>query len=227
MSNDVLAIARGELGNTESPAGSNRTKYGAWMKLDSQPWCMSFVQWCFAQAGYPLPFRTGSCNALLEWYKQNRPECVVTIPQPCDVIIYNFGHTGIVESVSSGKITAVEGNTSPGDSGSQDNGGGVFRRTRSKSLVKAYIRPFEEDDMDQQKFNQMFRAAMDDYRKELRDNDSGQWSKEAREYAVASGLFAGSGTTPDGQPNYMWEDLLTREQAAQLLYAFAQTFGLA
>ena len=81
--------------------------------------------------------------------------------------------------------------------------------------------------MDQQKFNQMFRAAMDDYRKELRDNDSGQWSKEAREYAVASGLFAGSGTTPDGQPNYMWEDLLTREQAAQLLYAFARRFGLA
>ena len=108
MSNDVLAIARGELGNTESPAGSNRTKYGAWMKLDSQPWCMSFVQWCFAQAGYPLPFRTGSCNALLEWYKQNRPECVVTTPQPGDVIIYNFGHTGIVESVSSGKIRSEE-----------------------------------------------------------------------------------------------------------------------
>ena len=37
---------------------------------------------------------------------------------------------------------------------------------------------------------------------------SGQWSREAREYAISSGLFAGSGTTPDGQPNYMWEDLL-------------------
>lgn len=81
--------------------------------------------------------------------------------------------------------------------------------------------------MDQQKFNQMFRAAMDDYRKELRDNDSGQWSKEAREYAVASGLFAGSGTTPDGQPNYMWEDLLTREQVAQLFFRFAQSIHLA
>lgn len=227
MSKDVLAIARGELGNTESPAGSNRTKYGAWMKLDGQPWCMSFVQWCFAQAGYPLPFWTGSCNALLAWYKQNRPECVVTIPQPCDVIIYNFGHTGIVESVSADKITAIEGNTSLGDSGSQDNGGGVFRRTRSKSLVRAYIRPInKEDDMDQEKFNQMFKTAMEAYRKELRDNDSGQWSKEAREYAVSSGLFAGSGTTPDGQPNYMWEDLLTREQVAQLFFRFAQRNGM-
>ena len=80
----------------------------------------------------------------------------------------------------------------------------------------------KEDDMNQDKFNQMFKTAVEAYRKELRDNDSGQWSKEAREYAVSTGLFAGSGTTPDGQPNYMWEDLLTREQAAHLFYQFAQ-----
>ena len=42
-----------------------------------------------------------------------------------------------------------------------------------------------------------------------------------------NGIFSGGDPGPDGQPNFMWEDLLTREQAAQLLYAFAQTFGLA
>jgi len=47
----VLSIARGELGNTEVPAGSNRTKYGKWYGMNGQPWCMMFVQWCFAQAG--------------------------------------------------------------------------------------------------------------------------------------------------------------------------------
>lgn len=95
------------------------------------------------------------------------------------------------------------------------------------SLVRAYIRPIKkEDDMDQEKFNQMFKTAMEAYRKDLRDNDSGQWSREAREYAISSGLFAGSGTTPDGQPNYMWEDLLNREQVAQLFYRFAQRNGL-
>ena len=114
MGKDVLTVARGELGNTESPAGSNRTKYGAWMKLDGQPWCMSFVQWCCAQAGRPLPFRTGSCSALLDWYRRNHPECVVTTPQPCDIIIYNFGHTGIVERAAVNTITAIEGNTSAG-----------------------------------------------------------------------------------------------------------------
>lgn len=227
MARDVLTIALGELGNTESPAGSNRTKYGAWMRLDGQPWCMSFVQWCYAQAGKQLPFKTGSCSALLNWYKANHPECIVAEPRPRDIVIYNFGHTGILERTFGSTVTAIEGNTSPGDSGSQDNGGGVFRRTRRKSLVKAYIRPFKEDDgMDQEKFNQMFKVAMENYRKELRDNDSGQWSKEAREYAVSSGLFTGSGVTPDGQPNYMWEDLLTREQVAQLFFRFAQQNGL-
>ena len=34
---DVLNIACGQLGVTESPAGSNRTKYGKWMGLDGQP----------------------------------------------------------------------------------------------------------------------------------------------------------------------------------------------
>ena len=39
---------------------------------------------------------------------------------------------------------------------------------------------------------------------------------------------AGNGTcAKDGQPNMMWEDFLTREQAAQLLYRFARKYGLA
>ena len=132
MGNNVLDIARVELGNTENPAGSNCTKYGKWMGLNGQPWCMSFVQWCFAQAGQPLPYRTGSCSELLNWFRKNHPEMVFTDPMPRDIVIYNFGHTGIVESVAGSTITAIEGNTSAGNAGSQSNGGGVFRRKRSK-----------------------------------------------------------------------------------------------
>ena len=84
----------------------------------------------------------------------------------------------------------------------------------------------QEDEMDQEKFNRMFEAAMGQYQEKLRDNDCGKWSQEARRFAVEHGIFAGSGTAPDGQPNFMWEDLLTREQCAQVLYAFAQRFGL-
>ena len=85
----------------------------------------------------------------------------------------------------------------------------------------------KEEDMDQEKFNKMFATAMQQYRQELRDNDCGDWSQKARQFAVDNEIFAGGDPGPDGQPNYMWEDLLTREQAAQLLYAFAQRFGLA
>ena len=81
--------------------------------------------------------------------------------------------------------------------------------------------------MDQNKFNEMFKVAMTAHQKELQDNDCGEWSREAREWAIRVGLFAGNGTTADGQPNYMWASPLTREQAAQLFYRFAQDHGLA
>ena len=80
--------------------------------------------------------------------------------------------------------------------------------------------------MDQEQFNRMFEAAMGQYREGLRDNDCGQWSLEARRFAVNNGIFAGSGVDAEGRPNFMWEDLLTREQCAQVIYTFAQKFGL-
>ena len=33
----VIEIARGELGQTENPAGSNLTKYGFWYGVDGVP----------------------------------------------------------------------------------------------------------------------------------------------------------------------------------------------
>ena len=181
MVKDPLKIAAGEIGNTESPANSNRTKYGAWYGLDGYPWCMMFVQWCFDQAGRKLPHKTASCSDMLSWYQKYQPERVVTTPQPRDIIIYNFGHTGIVESVASDIITAIEGNTSAGDAGSQSDGGGVFRRTRSKALVTAYIRPFDnyEEDDDMVTY------------KTLADVPS--WYKPAVQKAISKGALTGTG----------------------------------
>lgn len=232
---ELLAIAARQIGITEWPKNSNKVKYNTWywggeVSGSDYPWCMAFVQWCYNEAQMKLPYKTASCSALLNWYREHHPECVVSKPQPGDVVIYDFGHTGIVESAAVGKITAIEGNTSAGSSGSQDNGGGVYRRTRSTSCVRAYIRPItamqiesEDDDMiTQDKFNQMFNVAMEAHRKELRDNDSGTWSEEARQWAVDTGLIAGNGTAPDGPPNFMWEDTMTREQLVTVLYRFAK-----
>ena len=35
------------------------------------------------------------------------------------------------------------------------------------------------------------------------------------------------GTLEDGEPNYMWQDMLTREQFVTVLYRFAKLAGLA
>jgi hypothetical protein len=51
-------------------------------------------------------------------------------------------HVGFVERVrADGTLVTIEGNTSSGTSGSQDNGGGVYRRTRPPAYVVGYGRP--------------------------------------------------------------------------------------
>ncbi len=153
MVEQLLDTARKELGNTESPAGSNRTKYGRWYGLDGQPWCMMFVQWCFEQVGALklLPARTASCGVLMR-AAQKAGLWVTRGFQPGDVVIYDFSgkrstteHTGIVERVTASGVIAIEGNTS--EAGSQSNGGEVCRKNRSSSLIIGAVRPkFEEAD---------------------------------------------------------------------------------
>ena len=106
---------------------------------------MAFVQWVFDQAGEGLPCKTASCSALLNWYKKHQPTCVVETPRPGDIVIYNFGHTGVVEAAGSGTVTAIEGNTS--QAGSQSNGGQVCRKDRKYNMIVGAVRPrFEEEE---------------------------------------------------------------------------------
>lgn len=189
MADNLLKIAAGELGTTESPSGSNRVKYGAWYGLDGNPWCMMFVQWCFDRAGLALPCRTASCSALLAWYREHQPERVVNDPKRGDIIIYHFGHTGIVESTGRATVTAIEGNTSAGESGSQSNGGGVFRRVRSKTLVKAYIRPFDNLDQEDTMTGKEIYEALNGY---LNTQPVPDWAKAELDEAVRLGITDGS-----------------------------------
>ena len=206
MAKDVLKVAVGELGTTESPANSNKVKYNTWywgreVSGKDYPWCMAFVQWCFDQAGLRLPHLTASCSDLLSWYRKFAAARIVATPKPRDIIIYNFGHTGIVESVAQTTITAIEGNTSAGDAGSQSNGGGVFRRTRSKTLVTAYIRPFDnyEEDDDMVTYKTL--------------SDVPSWYKPAVQKCINKGALTGTG---NGEINVS-EDLCTTGSALCIL----------
>lgn len=55
----------------------------------------------------------------------------------------------------------------------------------------------------------------------------GTWSAQAREWAISTGLVVGGDKLPDGSPNYMWADSMTREQLVTVLFRFAQMLGKA
>ena len=145
---ELLAIAVGELGTKESPAGSNKVKYASWYGLNGQPWCVMFVMWVFARAGVALPARTASCGALMRAAKA-AGMWVTSNYKRGDVVIYDFpggavtDHCGIVESATAAAVTAIEGNTAVGN---DSDGGAVMRRTRPLSQVVGAVRPvFEEE----------------------------------------------------------------------------------
>lgn len=193
---DVLSVARGELGVTESPRGSNRVKYNEWyygrpVQGDAYPWCMVFVQWVFSRAGVPVPVRTASCGALMRGAKA-AGRWVTAEYRPGDVLIYDFpggaatDHCGICESAGDGRVTAIEGNTSAGNAA---NGGGVLRMTRAVSLVVGAWRPEygarEEKQAEEETEMTVYQTV----------EDVPQWYRPTIERLVAMGALKGT----DGQ----------------------------
>lgn len=146
----VLKCAMKDLGLTEYPANSNNVKFNTWyyghaVSGAAYPWCMAAVQFWYDEAGYALPYKTASCGALLNWYKQNQPECVVKTPVKGCLVIFDLpntkavtDHVGLFESATGDYVTTIDGNTG---SASDANGGAVMRRTRPKKYVYAYIKP--------------------------------------------------------------------------------------
>jgi len=185
----VIEIARGELGYTEAPANSNRTKY--WEaydpKMQGQPWCVAFLWWCFDKAGERMAFfgggKTASCGTLLRWYREQGLTVPVENVQAGDIVLLNFHgtkdteHCGLVELVLPGGwavgIRTIEGNTTPGEEGSQDNGGCVALKTRYPSQIVAVCRP--------------------QYQPEpvIVDDITGHWAEDAIRWCIAHELMTG------------------------------------
>ncbi|MBE6955837.1 MAG: CHAP domain-containing protein [Ruminococcaceae bacterium] len=210
----ILAVARGELGVTESPAGSNRVKYNtAYYRREvsgsAYPWCCAFLWWVFRQAGAAELFFGGSqtayCPALLDFHKKQR----VTDYRPGDIIFFNFNgrgnaaHVGLCESWDGRCITTIDGNTGTGN---EANGGAVMRRTRDKKYIVGAYRPaYKEEDTDltQEQFEAMLTAWL------LRQaaQPASSWSRMAE--AKAAGIT--DGTRPGS--------FATREEVATMIMA--------
>lgn len=242
------------LDDKKANAGNNNwTKYARDLdalgvydgKKNGYAWCDMFVDWCFIKTfglvtamkmlNQPMKGYGAGCTWSANYYKK-AGQFYTKNPKTGDQIFFtNDGktsnHTGLVIGVKDGRVYTIEGNTSS-QAGVVANGGCV--RTKSYSLtypkIYGYGRPdytivqdeSEDDNMDVKRFKELWL----EMRKELQDNDAGKYSEDARAWAVSAGLIQGNGTV-NGQPNYMWEDILSRQQLITILYRFAQMMGKA
>lgn len=140
----LIQIALKEVGYTENPKGSNKTKYGQWFGFDGVAWCGMFVSWCHDKAGvimpkigFSKPGFAGCQSAYAYWNKANK---IVKDPEPGDIVLFDwngdgrYDHTGIFyrnlgrTPVGDGFFEAIEGNTAVGN---DSNGGQVMLRKRN------------------------------------------------------------------------------------------------
>ncbi|WP_088320304.1 CHAP domain-containing protein [Kineosporia sp. R_H_3] len=145
----VLNRARAELGYVEGRG--NATKYGAAYGLNHVPWCAEFLWWVGRQAsgGDKLIPQIAYTPAMARYYTELGQSRFGTTPRRGAIAFFDFPdgirriqHVGLVEKVlPGGRIQTIEGNTSSGTAGSQSDGGGVYRRIRSTSLVVLYGYP--------------------------------------------------------------------------------------
>lgn len=143
---ELVNTALAEVGYKEG--ANNDNKYGKWYHFNNVPWCMIFVQWCFAEAAIPrLIMRTAGCEAFEAWAHKEGLIVDIKTAKKGDIVLFDFTKSGKSEHVGIARldynkttrtIPTVDGNT--GNS-SQANGDGVYLRNRSIMYVRAVVRP--------------------------------------------------------------------------------------
>lgn len=154
--------AKDQIGRHEDPNRPNRGVYvdrwqkdfGRWML--GQPWCGAFVGYALRHAGQVnVPDGIVYTPNILAWAKNGSngfKKGVLSYGQARagDLALFKFpgvssntvDHVGIVVGrLKDDTVVTVEGNTSRGDGGSQDNGGGVYMRTRPREQFVGFARP--------------------------------------------------------------------------------------
>lgn len=179
----VITVAKGELGNTEWPPGTNLQKYGEEYGWNGVPYCSQFLWWVFNHADEAQAFfgggKTASCGELYRYYKARGQTVNPSKAQVGDIAILNFKgttetqHCGLLieKSEQKGWWKVIEGNTSPGEEGSQDNGGCVALKLRHTSQMVGICRP--------------------QYKEEPVNDYKGHWAEKNIDWAKSIGIITG------------------------------------
>lgn len=233
---------------TGNPGSANYTKYARDLdalgdiyngRKQGYDWCDVFVDWCFItvfgkELGMELlcqPYK--GCGAGTKYsmgYYRARGRFHRADPRPGDQIFFgdasSVWHTGLVEKAEGGRVYTVEGNT----------GKGCVQVARcsyplGEKTILGYGRPdwtladrIPEPDGggDGDMSYEQWKQYMEQYRKELQAREGSPWSESDRAWAAEAGLFQGG-----SEGGSMWQDFLTREQAAALFHREARRTGAA
>lgn len=167
MSAQIKAVkwAKAQVGTKESPPNSNKgPRISEWQKetarggswLVGAPWCGVFVENACRRAGVKTTSRWASVGFIEDDAKAKRggfsawhsPRYFNRVRTGTLVVLFGRGvHVEIVRShpiryLSLGLVLpTVGGNTSSGNSGSQSNGGGVYKRFRFRWNVHGFAIP--------------------------------------------------------------------------------------
>ena len=147
----LIKLAYGEVGTWEGKDEygnyNNVQKYGEWYNNNGEPWCATFVSWCWYHAGLSndLLVKYQGCTAGMQWahehgifhdIKGDYYEKEDYNPKSGDIVIFlsdGGSHTGIVGYSDDTYIYTIEGNRS--------NRVDIWRIPKNQSKITGYISP--------------------------------------------------------------------------------------
>ncbi len=131
----IVAMALSQIGEKEIGT-TNNVKYNTWFYGHSVsggnfPWCAVFVSWCADQCGIgpdviPKTAWCGDYERCGTYFSMLQFRSGEYTPMPGDLVIRGGNkHVGIIEKYEDGKLYTIEGNSGPGISDVNNDGGCV------------------------------------------------------------------------------------------------------
>lgn len=117
---DIIALARTQIGTSENPPGSNSVKYNQiYYGNDTRlPWCVVFIWWLFKELGASDLFcggqKTAHCDFVAD-YARTHNQWVTGNYKAGDLVLFQWDsgeldHIGLVVEVNGNAVTTIEGN---------------------------------------------------------------------------------------------------------------------